>query len=221
MSGLYVPPAGRAPLGGFNTAILGTPPDYTEFEADGTMEAHGEATTWKDELGPILASRIESPSSDIVQNLAEGSITFEASARYPTDYVVYNIQINHDWLQGSDLGFHIHWWQTVAELANWLIGYRYQANGQAKDTIWKLLPVSANAFTWASGTLNQISGFGALTLPGTYGVSDIVQVRLHRDYTNVSGEFSGAETSGLDLDVMSADIHKILDMLGSRQEYVK
>jgi hypothetical protein len=196
--------------------------NYAEFESDGTLRFVGNATTWRDELGPLLGSRLESPASDIVQNLAEGTITFEASARYPTDFVVYSLQINHDWLVQSACEFHVHWWQANAEAANWLMAYRWQVNGQAKTAGWTEIPLTSLIFTYNAGTLNQISdATTTITPPATATLSDIFQVRLYRDYTNASTLFSGAETTGLDIDAMSADMHRRSDTLGSRQEYVK
>lgn len=201
---------------------FGTPPNYSEFEADGTLAFYGDATTWRDELGPLTGSRLESPGSDIVLNLAEGTVTFEASARYPTDYVTYTLQINHDWLVQSECEFHVHWQQAVAESANWLIEYRWQVNGQLKQAAWTPIPLTTQIFTWTAGTLNQINdGAATITPPATARLSDIVQVRLYRDYTNVSTLFAGAETSGLDVEAMAADMHRRSDTLGSREEYVK
>lgn len=203
-------------------ATFGTPPDYAEFETDGTLVFYGAATTWRDELGPLIGQRLESPGSDIVQNNAEGTLTFKASARYPTDYVTYVLQINHDWLVQSVCEFHVHWWQANAESANWLIGYRWQVNGQAKTAAWTLIPLSTMIFTYAAGTLNQINdGASSITPPVGAQLSDIFQVRLYRDYTNVSTLFAGAETSGLDVEAMSSDMHRRSDTLGSREEYVK
>lgn len=196
--------------------------NYTEVETDGTVEYIGAATTWRDELGSLLGSRLESPGSDIVQNLTEGTITFKASARYPTDFVVYSLQINHDWLALSDAEFHIHWWQANAQAANWLAGYRWQMNGQAKTAGWTLLPLTNLVFSYTAGTLNQISdGSTTITPPANAGLSDIFQVKLWRDYTNVSTLFSGAETTGLDIEAMSADMHRRSDTMGSRTEYTK
>ena len=78
----------------FEGLIVGDyPNNYFEVENDGTFELVGNATTWRDELGPLLASRLESPSSDIVQNLAEGTITFEDSARTWASKLGTKIQI--------------------------------------------------------------------------------------------------------------------------------
>lgn len=213
---------GLAAGGAFGPSTFGTPPNYSEFESDGTLVAYGNATTWRDELGPLLASRLESPGSDIVQNLTEGTITFKDSVTYPDDYVIYTLQVNHDWLVQSAVEFHVHWWQANAEAANWLIGYRWQVNGQVKTTDWTLVPLTSLIFSYTAGTLNQISdGASAITPPANAQLSDIFQVRLYRDYTNVSTLFAGAETSGLDIEAMSADMHRRSDTIGSRTEYVK
>lgn len=196
--------------------------NYFAVEADGTWVSHGDATTWIDELGPLMASRLQSPASDISQNLAEGTITFEDSARYPADYVSYTLQLNHDWLIGSDVEFHLHWFQTTAANINWLAEYRWQINGQAKTTGWTKLPLANKIFTYTSGTLVQINDAAtSITPPANVYLSDLFQIRLYRDYTNASSLFAGAETNGLDVDTLYADMHRRSSTMGSRQEYVK
>lgn len=196
--------------------------NYAEFESDGTLVFYGDATCWRDELQALIGARLESPSSDIVQNNAEGSLTFESTARYPTDYVTTNHQLNHDWANGTNIEVHLHWWQVAAAVPNWLVAYRWQKQGSAKTTTWTELPWSSNVFTYSAGTLNQITDFGVITPPVGYGqVSDIVQFRLYRDVTNVSTEFAGAEAAPGDVDAVNLDTHMQVNMLGSRQEYVK
>lgn len=207
----------------FETLIVGDfPTNYFEVENDGTFELHGEATTWRDELGLLLGSRLESPSSDIVQNLPESTITFKDSARYPTDYITYTLQLNHDWLVGSDVEFHIHWLQASSANVNWLLEYRWQINGQTKTSAWTQAPLTDQIFTYSSGTLVQINEIeNMITPPSNAYLSDFFQVRLYRDYTNASGLFASAETGGLDVDAISADMHRKSNTLGSREEYVK
>lgn len=198
------------------------PNNYFEVESDGTFELIGNATTWRDELGPLLSSRIESPASDITQNIAEGTITFKDSARYPTDYIAYTLQINHDWMIGSDVEFHVHWFETNTENVNWLAEYRWQINGQAKETNWTTLPLTHKIFTYASGTLVQINDcVTSITPPVNAYLSDFFQVRLYRDYTNASGLFASAESTGLDVDILYGDMHRRSNRMGSREEYVK
>lgn len=197
--------------------------NYFEVEPDGTFVLYGEATTWRDEFGPLIGQRLESPGSDIVQNLANGSLTFESSARYPTDYVAYSLQLNHDWLK-SNVEFHVHWEQQSADDINWLVEYRWQINGQSKETSWSQYPLTNKIFTYSSGTLIQINDAGEgneIIPPSTAYLSEIFQVRLYRDYTNASGLFSSAETNGLNIEALFSDMHRQSNSLGSREEYTK
>lgn len=196
--------------------------DYTEFEADGTMQALGDARCWRDELQSLTGARLQSPASDIQENIAEAAITFETSARYPTDYVTTNLQLNHDWDPGTQIHPHLHWWQVSANVPNWIVAYRWQAQGGAKVTAWTNLIPSGHSFTYSAGTLNQITEFGPITPPAGYSeVSDIIQFRIYRDVTNASTLFGGADPEAADVDAVNFDCHMIVDTLGSREEYIK
>ena len=202
--------------------VVGVDPDYTELEDDGTMQAHGDATCFRDELQSVTGAQITSPAGDFTQNIPEAAVTAKDSARYPTDYITTNWQLNHDWQLGSTIFPHLHWWQTSAAIPNWLIGYRWQKQGSAKTTAWTEQIWSENHATYTAGTLNQITDFGDIVPPAGYGeVSDIVQIRLYRDVTNASQLFEEAEDSPDDANIVNLDCHIEVDMLGSRTEYSK
>ncbi len=203
-----------------NTATIGTSADYTEFENDGTIVAHGEATTWRDELHELTGEKLESPSAEISLNSSEGSLTF-SSVTTLYDYILTNVQINHDWKMGSDIYPHLHWWQVSSNIPNWLIQYRWQINGELKTETWTSQTWETSEFTYSSGTLNQIVSFGAITPPVGYFLSDIVQFRIIRDTNNDSGLFNTTDAETADVDAVSFDIHIECDTLGSRQEYIK
>lgn len=194
--------------------------DYAEFQSDGSLVLYGEATAFRDEFGPLIGARLESPASKIVTNAAEGSLTFKDSATL-VDYVVTPVQINHDAVTGAVVRPHVHWWQASSNIPNWLLQYRWQVNGTAKTTAWTNVKYVSHAFTYTSGTLNQITGFGALTPPVGAGVSTILQLRLLRDTANASTLFSGADPLTGDVEAVSFDVHIQVDMLGSRGEYSK
>jgi len=196
--------------------------NYTAIETDGTMAAHGDATCYRDELQQLAGSRLESPASHIILSAAEAALTFKQTCIYPTDYAFMSIQLNHDWMLGGAIQPHLHWWQVSAATPNWVIEYRWQIQGAAKTA--GLTPAAwvSNAFTYDAGTLNQITVFADITPPVGYGqVSDIIQFRLYRDMTNVSTLFSGADPVAADIDAVNFDVHIQIDMLGSRQRYVK
>lgn len=186
----------------------------------GRIELIGTATVFDDLPTPLIGQRLESPSSHIVINAAEAALEFKTSCDL-TDYVIAVPQITHRWKLGSVLGLHLHWEQTSATMPNWLLQYRWQKQGQAKTTAWTSLKWVSNAFTYASGTLNQITGFGTITPPVGYNLSDILDIRILRDVANGSGLFSGADALAVSVLAKSFDPHVEIDSLGSDTEYAK
>lgn len=200
---------------------FGSDTSYTQFEDDGTLVLNGSATVYDDSLGSLIGLKLDSPASAIIDNLAEAGLDFKTTCRYPTDYVVISSQLTHRWKAASVIHPHLHWEQTSASIPNWLLGIRWQVNGGAKTTAWTLNATTGSAFTYTSGTLNQISTFSDVTPPVGYNISDIVQVRLYRDYTNVSTLFAGNDPIAATVFANSFDSHVETDRLGSSTEYAR
>lgn len=194
--------------------------NYTEFELDGTMKLNGNATVFDDLTGDI--TRTKTAGSRVTINDVENTVDF-TSAAITTDYLFLNYQTSHKMKLGSNIYPHIHWEQASANTPNWLIQYRWQKQGQAKTTAWTNYKCTsaANAFTYVSGTLNQISYGAALTPPVGYALSDIIEIRVIRDTNNTSTLFAGADPYSGTVSITAVDIHYEQDTLGSRQEYVK
>jgi hypothetical protein len=192
--------------------------NFTKFEADGTMVMNGTATVFDDLTGDITRTQTGGTRVSILN--AENAIVFTDSA-ITTDYAIFSYQMSHKWKAGSVIFPHIHYEQTTANVPNWLIQYRWQRQGTTKTTSWSNYKTNTSAFTYTSGTLNQI-GYGAgITPPTGYSMSDIVQIRLIRDTNNSTGVFAGADPVTGSVSVTAADIHLEYDSLGSRTEYVK
>ena len=194
--------------------------DYTAFELDGTMVAYNNATCYRDENGPLIGEKLESPSSRITIDMAEGAVVFSDTCTL-ADFVFINFPFNHDRVLASAFEPHLHWWKASPAIPNWLIQFRVQVNGAAKTTAWSTVPRLSEIFTYASGTINQISSFGNLAPPATDGLADILQVKLFRDTTNASGLFAGADPLTGNAIATILDVHINTNMLGSRQQYVK
>lgn len=194
--------------------------NYTAIEDDGTMRAVGTASCFRDEQNELTKAALQNPSSDLVFDFVEGTLDFENDCDLNT-YAIMNVQVNHDWKAGSDVEPHIHWFQNQNAIPNWLIQYRWQRECQAKTTSWTSLEWQSNVCSYVSGTINQITSFGAITPPANYGVSDILQFRVIRDCDNDSGLFTGADAYTGDAEATSFDVHIEVDTLGSRQLYAK
>lgn len=194
--------------------------NYTEFQHDGSIKMYGDATIYRDELQSLIEQKLESPSSDIQQDVTEGSLVFKTSATL-IDYVIMNVQLNHDWELLSTIFPHIHWWQISSNIPNWLIQYRWQISSQLKTTSWTSLKYSSNTVSYSSGTLNQNTIFSSLTPPVGANISDIVQFRIIRDTNNDSTLFTGLDPESSDIHAINFDVHIKCDTLGSRQLYIK
>ena len=209
--------SGGTPI--FNTLKAGTPPNFTSFEADGTMVMNGTATTFIDQLNDALT--LKATGNKITVDDAESCQVFATNATL-TDYLHANYQLNHNRKLGTVIFPHIHFFQTENNVPNFLIQYRWQKNGGTKVTGWTSLKCNSTAFSYTSGSLNQIATTSSgITPPAGDNISDIVQMRVIRDNANTSTLFSGTDPFTTSVSVIAIDIHIELDTLGSRTEYSK
>lgn len=194
--------------------------DGLAIEEDGTLRADGDATCWRDELQELIGKKIYQGKGNVVYDVENATINFESDADLE-DYVIMNVQLNHDWDEETPIKPHVHWEQNQNNTPNWLLAYRWQVNGTAKNTTWTEVPYTSNAFTYSSGTIIQISSFGDIPVPSSVGTSSIIQLKLMRDTDNDSGHFSAKDSFSGDAPGLSLDIHIRINTLGSRLEYFK
>lgn len=199
-------------------AQLGGADAYLEILADGTLRLVGAATVWDDITPGIAAAKTSGPG--VTLNLDEMTLDFVTTANL-SDFAVIPVQLLHKVKAGSAIYPHVHWWQAQANTPNWLLQYRWQRNGGTKTTAWTNYKCNTNAFTYTSGTLNQLSYGAAIPAPADYGISDIVQLRLLRDSANTSGLFTGADPYTATVSATSFDPHVEIDSIGSASEYTK
>jgi hypothetical protein len=199
--------------------VVGGATDNFTIASDGTFTLNGAATVFRDELGDI--TKLKVAGTGISESLTEGTMGLMTSCDYANDYLVANFQFNHDRKHGAPVYPHVHWFQTQDNTPNFLFQYRWQLNGTAKTTAWTNLRMLTNAFTYVSGTLNQITYSAGITPPSGDNVSTILQVRFTRDKTNASTAFTGSDTHTATADITSLDIHIEVDAAGSSTEYSK
>lgn len=201
-------------------AVFGTATDNATFEADGTLILNGAATVFRDEKNDVLNLKVAGTGVSI--NPTESTADF-SSASDLSDYLYVNVQMNHDRKLTSAIYPHIHYFTASANVPNFLLEYRWQINGGRKATSWTRLKCNTKAFTYVSGTINQIAVSAAIAAPSgddVDNISDIVQFRIYRDNANTSGLFTGSDAADSVVSVISFDIHIEIDSMGSREEYV-
>ncbi len=106
---------------------LGVSPNYSEFEANGTLKFVGTATTFQDiNIGAIVLSGPVGKQPGIANFLDEaGADTGIAThALAVGEALSGQIEMQHDYKEGSNITFHIHWQGIVAPTGTEKVQFR-------------------------------------------------------------------------------------------------
>ena len=199
----------------FPTAKFGDSSNNTEFEADGTIKFNGNATVYRDInfAGTTLATGPTPP--DIEEFYGGGGIYGRAFAgTLTTVEQLFGIEeIQHDYKEGTDLEFHVHWTPTTTASGNvkWQIAYNwleYNAVGGAPTVISVIQAASGVAWSHQKSNFINISGVG-------HQIQGQFHFRLFRDPTD------SQDTYAADAALLSVGIHYQVDGVGSRQTNTK
>jgi hypothetical protein len=204
----------------FYSVSVGTTVSYTNFGTDGTRRSYGSATTFRDALQTLIGQKLESPSSDVVQNSTESTLDFKTSAT-TADFVAMSIQLNHERKLASNIFPHLHWFQDSNKVPNWILEHRWHKLGGTKTTVWTSSRYVGNVVTYTSNTIHQVTTFPTITPPANDSLSDIVQFRLSRDSNNSLNLYTQSDPQTGTVQTINFDIHYEIDSDGSSNEYTK
>lgn len=120
---------------GAGASTFGTSTNYSQFEADGTLEFNGTATVWDDLVTPFTLAKVPAANApnweSFIGNL--NAYTFAVD-----DYLEGTTEILHGWKESSTIDFHIHWATNGLEEAEkavkWQIEFTY-ADMDADDGV--------------------------------------------------------------------------------------
>lgn len=191
---------------------VGGASNYMSVESDGTVVFNGDATVWKDiNLGAALLSKPASsaPDTDEFKDNTGTDTGIETYAFAVGEKVSGNFELQHDYKEGSNITFHIHWqgidaptgtdkvqWQliyTVAQAGNTLNATTTITAEQDYDTQYEFL----------------ITSFAAIT--GTnFNIGDQFMFQLSRIAASAD-EYAG------DALIATVGLHYEVDTVGSRQ----
>jgi hypothetical protein len=122
-----------------DTWQFGTPPNYAEFEADGTLVFYGTATTFDDLALPIVPRSTGANRPTLAT--FDGDIReFTMAVNDVTD--VNATELLHRWKEGSTIELHVHWASNGV-------------NADNRAVKWQL------SYTWA----NRLSNGGQTAFP--------------------------------------------------------
>lgn len=124
-------------------------------------------------------------------------------------------QLSHSWLEGSDIEPHLHLYvpnNATGGVIKFYCEYTWvNVDGVegAATTISGMLTIAAGA-----GNLHKILQFSTVSGTGIT-LSSVFSARIYRNPADAS------DTFGASVWLKSADLHRQIDSLGSRQEYIK
>lgn len=95
--------------------FFGDASNNTTFEADGTMVARGDATTFNDIQTPMLSGRNPGGDTPILTNFVGNLLRYRFAVGNFLD--MPGVELLHDWKEGSALEIHVHWATAVANNA--------------------------------------------------------------------------------------------------------
>lgn len=185
--------------------------NYSEFEADGTFKMNGDATVWRDLI--TSASNLRPGASPPSFAVFSGNIyAFRFDDAF-THELHGSIEMQHDYKEGSNFDFHIHWAPSTTNTGNcrWGLEYSIANDGAAFPTPTTVYAVSAGA-----GVVNQHTRVSIATITGTgFTIGTVMAYRIFRDGTNGADTFTGNAF------LISAGVHYECDTIGSRQQTTK
>jgi len=132
-------------IGGSTGAIRvasgpGTTSDYSEFEADGTLEFHGAATVWDD--ANVGVFNLRGPSATLPTEVelvdeAAGNTGIYSWGFDPVNHVHGSMEFPHSYKSGTDIVPHVHWYGVAAptgtDKVKWQLTYTVARGGATLD----------------------------------------------------------------------------------------
>jgi len=187
--------------------------NYSEFETDWTLEFNGTATVWKDiNMGSSQLSRPASSQPDIESFVDKnGSDTGIETYWFAVWEKVHgSFEMQHDYKEGSDFMFHVHWQGITApsgtDNVQWRLTYILMRDG---TTLNAVTIIDTPDTTIDTQYIAARSDFAAITWTN-YLMWDQFIFTLER-------VASTGDAYLWDALIVTAGIHYEIDTVGSRQ----
>lgn len=195
---------------------VGTETDYSEFEADGTLEFLGDATVWNDVYFPMSSGKIGGANQPTWAAF-QGN-TFEYTFAI-NDYIhLPSGEIPHSYLEGSDITLHAHIVLDGSDAANRHVRYELEYTiGDMGEVMSAAAVVTSGDFLIPGLTADRTHFYVPIgTIAGaTYLIGAALKMRFRRIAT------IGGVAPTNDPFVLMAGAHVEEDTVGSRQELAK
>ena len=188
--------------------------NYSEFEADGHLNLVGDAQPWSD-IDIVITEKsgagIDSPDYILFKDNGSGSQGVFNYAFSPTaeEELFFEAKIPHDYAEGSDMDFHLHWSPSTANAGDvvWAVEYVWtEKNGTATNTTITSSTITSDGVAFRHQVDTIIP-----TLSGTgRGIGGIISGRIYRIADAAADDYAD------DAFLLAADFHYQVDGFGTR-----
>jgi len=186
--------------------------DYTEIEADGTLEFNGDATVYDDiNIGGLILDGPAATRPGLVTFLDNtGADTGISTRAYAVgEFASADVELLHGYEAGSPIGFHVHWQGDAAptgtDKVRWQITYVITHTGQTTPPA-TTITVETDFDTQYE---NMLSEFADVTPPVGTAFGAQVSFRLDR-IAATADEYAG------EAKIKTVGIHYERARVGSR-----
>lgn len=180
--------------------------NYTEFEADGSMFMHGDATMINDVPIPLASVRL--PAANAPAWIAYKGTQVLAFDGTSTDTIYFTVKVPHGYKEGSDYLLHVHWVAEDNTTGNvkWQFTYSF-ANADATFPA----PTSVTGVVATPEVADKHVHTDVATIDGTgQKLSSVILCALSR----LGGD--AEDTYAQDVYFLEADFHVELNSIGGR-----
>jgi len=192
-------------------ASFGSDLNYTTFADDGFLQSFGEARQYKDLIIP--AANLRPGLTPPTYAAFLGGIYAPRFDAGVSNMVYGSFELQHDYYEGSDLYFHVHWTPTTTNTGNivWGVEWTIASNGG----VFPAPTTTLGTPSPAPGAVSQHVIQNILTIPG-FGlhIGAVVAFRLFR-------QSGGTDTFTGNAFLHSVGVHYAADTLGSRGIFTK
>lgn len=189
--------------------------NYSEFEPDGTLRFHGQATVFKDlNLSGLTLAPAGAAAPDLINFVNANLMAPAFDGGGTVERLFGSLEMQHDYKEGTDLEFHIHWTPATGAAGDvvWKVYYSWQ-NANGTFTAGTLLTAPASP-TDATAWKNKYASVGVISGVGKT-INSQLMLQIFRDPTDPN------DTYGADAVLIQFGIHYEVDTVGSRARGTK
>lgn len=209
------------------TGHFGDSTNYTEFEADGTLKKHGNATVWGKIVLPSLSMKVPATAGpDFAQFMDDGDSSIGVFLPWydkAADEMAYSVcETGHSWVEGGTIYPHIHWTpKSNDEVGGKLVSWGLEYSWATEEAVFPNSTIVYNNNRTPEGNLvagtHCTSEFAGIELTDGKICSALI-IRVFRNATAAGGQTDDYDD---DAGLINLCLHFQRDTVGSRAVHTK